>query len=453
MTSRKTAYFGVLDSVNFSADLPDDDLAHRTLHATGAVMLQMILGGVNPVLSQTQAFDCAMFTGGLARMDRGSIAMMELVRSGQIQVRILDSAALLDDPADGRRFTLINAFRSALLQRDFRFSSWPELGGDMTLRAAIAEQLDRDPFGVDAVADGPLLHRLLGLIEFDRALRDSPVSERASVTSGASLADRVLGALANIRRNTAGGDTEVLTRLETRAAAGGDGRPFTRRSSWYALLDEYEEVASDAGDPSRLAQLGMVRGLVNAKYNGIVAESLNADGLDVEFADFKTAGIVAQAGVENLVGARATQVLEESEIEAWLTWSELPGILSDMRNLTAPQNRFRHLVSRYREHDIRRRADAIAKNQIWAHVGAVTVNATGTVVGGIVGLALGGDLVGTSIGSVVGTLGGVYANHMLDTQKQRGLRKAELRAQKEFDQLFTPVLGRGSIAYRIDHDA
>ncbi|MQM26378.1 hypothetical protein [Glycomyces albidus] len=451
MTSGSTAYFGVLDTVNFQPDLPELELANRTLNATGAVMLHMILGGVHPVLSQSQAFDSAPLVSTLARMDEDSLAMIGLARRGSIQVRILDSPGLADDPADGQRFTLLNAFRSALLQPEFRFSSWPELGADMALRRAVAEQLDRDPERVGAIAEHDLLHRLLGLIEFDQALRDSPVSERATIANGADLADQVLGAVSSIRRTSGGADTDMLTLLQARVQEARDPARFRRRSAWYALLDEYEDAASQ--DASAAGQLELVRGLVNAKYNGIVAASLGADGLDVEIPDFRAAQIVARAGTEHLVGARSAQVLDHSDVGAWLTWSELQRTLTLMQDIRVPQSRYRFLVGKYREYDVGRRMRSQPGGQIWAHVRAAPINALGAAVGGIVGLAIGNDAVGTVVGSLIGTAGGVYANVVLDKFKERALGKAALKAQRESDQVFTPVLGRGSIAYRIDDES
>ena len=85
-------------------------------------MLDLLVGNTCPVLSQTQAFDNALLLNLLARHDADSKAFLTLVGMGWIQTRIHESETLLE-AADGQRFTLRNAFLSALENRSFVFSS------------------------------------------------------------------------------------------------------------------------------------------------------------------------------------------------------------------------------------------------------------------------------------------------------------------------------------------
>jgi len=442
VTTARTAYFSALDTVHFRADVPATLRDERMVGATGTVMLQMLLGGVTPLLSQTQAFDSAAIVNALARFGEDLPTLLKLARTGRVRVPILDGPLLRDDPADGHRLTLLNAFVSALQRPDFIFSAWPELAADPGLRAAVAEQLDRDPADVERITSGTLYHRLSGLIEFDRALRDSgPISARPP--AGPGLCERVLTTLGHRRGSLSRQEDATLSDLETRVRSGADAALFERRSAWYALLDGH----ADAERPIAIA-----RAVVDACYNQMVAASLGADGLSLEIPDLAAARAVADTDPAYRLDAQAAQLVDDPAFGEWLTWARLDETLATMEQLTLPQSRFRHLVERYREHAVPVQAERNSGNQIWAHVSAAPANLAGAVIGGIVGLSLGGAP-GALLGGVAGALGGVYANYSLDRRKTRELARAEAKARREFDGRFAPVLNGGSLAYRVDHDA
>lgn len=443
----KTAYFSALDTVHFRNEIPTSVRDRRMVGATGAVMLQMLLADVTPVLSQTQAFDGAVIVNTLARFDDKGATLVKMARSGRLRVPVLDGPLLCPDPSDGERFTLLNAFVSALRRTDFVFAAWPEFTGAPDLRATIAEQLDRRPEQVEQIADGSLRDKLCGLVELDRALRTAPRSPLARFSAGPGLCSRTLAGIQQARR-VQPASTAFLTRLEARVRTADDADLYDRRSAWYALFQEYEEVfGAEAGSAVAIA-----RGVVDAVYNQLVAVSLGADGIEMEIPDFETAEIVARSGIECRLGARAIQLVSEPSFNAWLTWSRLTDTMTKMEHLTLPQSRFRYLVGRYREHDVARRAERISGGQVWAHIAAAPTNVAGAMTGGVVGMVLGGDT-GALLGGMIGSLSGVYANYILDRRKTRELSRAENRARREFDGRFAPVLSGGSLAYRVDHDA
>ncbi|MGH3546464.1 MAG: hypothetical protein ACRDPW_11165 [Mycobacteriales bacterium] len=267
-------YYSALDTVYFAHGTPAEVYAARAVSATGILMLDMLVGGATPLLSQTQAFDNALLLEQLSTPSPDSRALLRLVRNNRIHVRILDTTGLRERTDHAERFTLRNAFCSALTQPEFHLSAWPELR-DQQLRAHVLRCLDHAPADIGKLPEQDLAARLEGLIELDLSLRQSSAIERTPPVAGPDLSNRIrtgLMALAIGNPTTLGVTEALMTDPRLDVSASGN-----RRSAWYTLLTEM--TAGGLEDDSDLAYIERdVRGIVDGAYNSVVADSLGATG-------------------------------------------------------------------------------------------------------------------------------------------------------------------------------
>ncbi|GAA2583537.1 hypothetical protein GCM10010435_71630 [Winogradskya consettensis] len=424
----RSAYFGALDPVGFAPAATQVD--RRIVEAAGVLMIHMLAGGVTPVLSPAQAFDGPLVLGAVQRYDDETLAVLGLLRRGAIQVRIVDNPLLRDtaDPAD--RFSLLNAFGSALLRDDFEFSSWPELHEHPELRRELAVQLARDVPGVDGIADGPLRQRLAALVEIDRALRDAGLPMRVTAPPGDGLAARVRAGLETLPEDPVVG--ELLTRVRS------DPSSLRTRSQWRSLIRTLE-----AG-PEAVAKLN---GLVNISYNGLVRATLGAEGLNTDAPDYETAILAAKNGMGLALSAKTAELVDDRALSGWLTWQEVRRLRDELLEITSSDGRIRYLISRHAEHTLEIARATNTGTSMWAHVKAAPLNIGGSLLGGGVGV-LTGDPALVLAGAGAGAALASVANYLTDVFREReAVRHAAARAGELSDR-WSPSLVSDTMDYR-----
>jgi hypothetical protein len=363
-------------------------------------MLDMLIGGATPLLSQTQAFDNALLLSQLSRPNPDSRALLRLVRSNRLQVRILDAPSLRQRPRHNDRFTLLNAFCSALAQPKFVLSAWPELA-DLELRTHVLNCLDHNPDAVSAISDPQLAARLEGLIEFDASLRQSSAIERTPLMPNLSLRARVEEGLAAMGRHdvSLGRDiTAILGSVENF----GSPLQLDRRSDWYRLLDVYSQRWPEPDDPHAVWVATNVRGVIDGAYNGIVAESLGATGAYTLCPNDEVAEALASTHAEVAGANQLTSLVRDPRRQEWLTWARLADLLPDFDHMANPQRRLGYVLSEHRGFvgttEVDKRAGLALKVAL-PHAAAsimvgIAAGGLGESVGGGFGAALGAGVAG-----------------------------------------------------------
>jgi hypothetical protein len=336
-------FYDDLDTVRFGSGVSAADRKARGITAMGTLMLGLLVGNAAPLLSQAQAFDGELILGLLGQPrdteQRGDrLAILRLARQGYFRVGILDSEALRADPPDGERYTLINAFRSALGGAGFVFSGWPELA-DPELRPELLSCLDHAPDQLGSLAGSDVADRVEGLRELDRNLRQGSGQGALKVVrpvASQGLRERVRADLAD----GASGDPELANAAEWllgEVDADRAGR-FGSRSGWYSLLDQYKRTGG---------AVTTVRDIVDGHYNAIVAESMGAPGISLSCGDEEAACLLAtHYGLSEGTGERAVNLVADPRRAGWLRWTQVPELLETLDDLS-PDRRLDHLV---REH-------------------------------------------------------------------------------------------------------
>jgi len=433
-------YFSVLDTVRFGPEVERSELATRSVSSTGVLLLELLVGGGTVLLSQTQAFDNAMLLEYLAANDAESLALRRLVQSGRIQVRIFDSPALRELPSGGQRFTLLNAFCSAMSQRDFVLSAWPELG-DHGRRLAIVECLDRAPNRLRALCDDDVLAgRIEAVRELDLSLRKSPASERAMPVVGKNLYERVSDDLETLPADE---PTEAaMYWLAGRLAVVDPGR-LRGRSTWYRLLDELAAQHPIFSGPEE-----NLRAIVDGAYNRVVADSLGATGTFTQYPAGEVAAAIAeQAGIDATTDRQLVLLAEDQRRDAWLTWSEAASMIDDLTELPSPWRRLDHLVRRHQEYV--GVTETSTRGQMWLAIAATIPPLIGSVAGAtaeeLVG-ALPGALGGGALGGLV-SISGLLLPSVFPLGKHRWRERHE-RISGERWETTVPTVTTGSASWR-----
>jgi len=334
-----TAFYGDLDPVRFLRDAQDLGVPAATATASGSLMLGLLLGGTVPLLSYNQAFDGQMILrlasdidGKAAREDR--LAFLRLVRDGYVKVGLLEPV-LIDDPPDGQKYTLLNAFRSALARRKTFFSGWPELNGELQeLRPDILDRLDNAPGQMEELVGADVAARLEGLrilsanlrqaqeegLESIRVIRPDPRQQtlearlRVDLQSGRPIGEGI-GPVATWIFDNA-------DRLDIN---------LNLQSEWITWANRY---LSEQGAPAGQG-VASLKDLVNAHFIQIQAESHGAHGLSLACRDSEAERLLAaDMGLSAANGKRLSQLVHDAGQGTWLSWGELPELLDRMALLT-----------------------------------------------------------------------------------------------------------------------
>jgi len=331
-------FYEDLDTVRFAPEVPAPERRAQTVAAIGSMMLGLLVGNTAALLSQTQAFDSQPLLGLLAGQstDAGSkdrLAFLRLARSGWIRVGVVPAKRLRDDPPDGRRRTLLNAFRTALGNPGFRLSAWPELA-DQDLRARLLEGLDRAPDDLDTEVGPALAARAEGLLELDRSLRRGQRNGKRSIIRVGTPAGDALDARVHADLQSAGDGSE-LAAVRRWLSGPTAWDTVNSRSAWYSVAD----TCPVPDGPAALRQL------VDGHYNAIVGESLGAPGLSLTCADDDAALLLARHyGLKAQLGSRMVDLLPTPGLD-WLRWSHIPGLLDELQDVS-PSRRLTDLHSR-----------------------------------------------------------------------------------------------------------
>jgi hypothetical protein len=341
-------FYDDLDTVRFAASLPEKEASLRDLSATGNVMLGLIVDDIAPVLSQSQALDNSLLlTLMAAEGDRVSRddrqAFFELLRAGFVRVGIMDQG-LSDDPPDGERHTLLNAFRTSLKNSQFVLSGWPELR-DQELRLAVLDYLDHDRSQLGTVVDRHLEARVDGLLELDRNLRATPQALKfIPGPAGDPLDARVMSVAGSLE--TDGEPVRKAASVITGHAVR-HNISLKSRSNWYRLIDEH---TADL-DSRHTSAYSALREIVDGSYNMQVSESLRDDGTCLSPKYGNVADDLARRLTPGLTpGMTWAEVLPQGG-DNLLRWSAIPELLREFQVLS-PQARLRELE--------RRRIEAVA---------------------------------------------------------------------------------------------
>ena len=194
----KYVYYDDLDTVRFADSVPAREKPARSVTALGTVMTGLLIGDVAPVLSRAQSCDCepllALTTPVAERAAQDDrLAFLKLVRRGYIEVTLPEGAPAADAP-DGKRYTVLNGFRSWVADRGFVFSGWPELNGNPDLRQEILGSLASPDGRPSADLPDHVAARIDGLRELDGALNQSPAGIRVVRTAAQPLSGRIAAA-------------------------------------------------------------------------------------------------------------------------------------------------------------------------------------------------------------------------------------------------------------------
>jgi hypothetical protein len=336
-------FYDDLDTVRFGSDVPVRERKAREVSATGTLMLGLLVGNAPLLLSQPQGFDNSLILRLAAdHQDRDGRrdwrAFLRLARAGFVRVGILDRS-LRDDSPDGERHTLLNAFRTALGNKAFVFSGWPELN-DPELRPQVLDRLDRAPRRLDGLVGSDVAARVDGLLEFDRNLRQRPETIKIiKPGSGENLKTRVSSILHNGDPDSTGLRAAVqwiIGQAEER------GVELNARSNWYRLADEYHSQGHMGASA--------VKNSVDGHYNAIVGESLDPGGLSITCKDDEAARLLATRYTPDdetgQLRVTLTQALGHGE---WLRWADIPQLLSELSVLDDESQRLSHLEAEYKD--------------------------------------------------------------------------------------------------------
>ncbi len=366
-----TAFYGDLDPLRFIREAHVLGAPAAAATASGSVMLGLLLGGTVPLLSYNQAFDSQMILQlasdvhtRAAREDR--LAFLRLARDGYIKVGLLEPV-LIDEPPDGQKYTLLNAFRSALARRKTFFSGWPELNGEFEdLRPDILDRLDHAPGQMEELVGAEVAARIEGLRIFSANLRQAQQEGRRSIRvirphpQQQSLESRLRGDL--LGDLPIGGDIGPVATWIYDNADRLDIN-LNLQSEWITWANRYLSEHGAAADRGVAALMD----LVNAHFIQIQAESHGAHGLSLACRESEAERLLtADMPRSAESGKRLSQLVHDAGQGRWLSWGQLPELLDQMALLstgdapTTAEARLRYLeadhqdwVGRYAtDHDV-----------------------------------------------------------------------------------------------------
>ncbi|MFG2106434.1 hypothetical protein [Micromonospora chersina] len=357
-------FYSTLDTARFNPKLVSPaQLAQNTVNATGTVMLGLLVGNTKPVLTQSQAFDNAYLLKLLSDNGEDALGFLRLVRNKVIQVRF-HAPPLLDV---ANRFTLTNAFASALMRKEnFILSGWPEINADYALRIELAKCLmgrhPADPSlirDVDGLVDPAVSSRIKGLLNFDRSIQRAGEPTLTVPTVQNRYRDLVIQLMYALRSRRMDADDLVRWLLshaekegsasaagaaETEAASLG-GLDLNARSGWVQLLDIYEKRRPDASEAVTHA-----RSQVDFAHSKVLSESLLSTGGEVDTPTLDDA-LVAADGLQGdeIPVQKLIALSRDPARRDWITWASLPALWEELRDLPAPSDRLEVLIRRHKE--------------------------------------------------------------------------------------------------------
>jgi hypothetical protein len=318
------AYYGVLDSVRFRHTLDPDVRQGNLIAAAGVVMLDVLAGGLVPVLSENQAFDSALLLGQLATADADASALLSLVRAGRLRVRLNPTAAVPRQRGDGPP-TLLDAF-TAKLGTPYDFSAWPELADP-----AVQDDLRADLARPWRLGIASLSQRVAALAELSAAAAEAPLTAIGVPIPGRTLDDQVRGSLALL--------TDIDPAIVARVIEGVAAEPVDKRdkrSTWYRHLKPEGEPTIEA-----------VREVVDLEYNLIVAASFGIDGTYQESPVQEAALAVARTEPGSTTAERLVAMVTPGRDDQWLTWSRVLEMLPEADAYATSERRGERVTALY----------------------------------------------------------------------------------------------------------
>jgi hypothetical protein len=412
-------YYSILDTVNFNPLRPRVELEQLRVSAAGTLMLGILIGNTNAVLTDAQVFDNRLIIDIVSQFDRESEAFLHLVREGRLQARLLQAPSL--EAQSSKRVTFVDTFVAALNRPNFVFSAWPGLE-DPSIRQAIAAAIAGGADPSKEFDDPELIQRITAI----RELSDS--FELASKGSSLGLAPRpvfghrLIRVMENLRLNP---ETQEAADWILRAAAE-QADNLEYRSTWYRIV---ESVPGSALDGTSRATL--LDG-VSSVYNEAVSRRLNCDP-DISFSDLKVVDAATGAGLTGQWGLRVVKLAQDPAVQDVMTWSLVRQILPHLESFTDPQARLSYLINEFSECFGRERLEK--STATWLRVRApqqivAKMAAIGTAEAGlVVSTALGGSHLAQAVGALVGVvtvLGGIPTIRRIMAAREQNMVTREI---------------------------
>jgi hypothetical protein len=345
---RQTDYYSTLDSVRFTDDLTASTIGQNVVSAAGTVMLGLLVGDTRPVLTQSQAFDSAYLLNVVAAGNDATGGFLELVRDGTIQVRFHEPA--LRDAEE--RYTVLNAFASALEQPRFILSGWPEINADHALRSELARAVQRikdHRLLLNEVRDtaGPdVAGKMNGLLRLSRAVQEAGTPSLTTPAEPGTYRAAVIGLITYLRARRP--DTEDLVRwlLERAAEPDDAGVDLDTRSGWRQLLRIYL-----GRHPAEVAQVASVERRCDYAMHHLIGTSLRWTGQEVDLQRPDDASESAGGFRDDDVPVnRLVHLSRDSDRAEWLTWDMVPGLWRQLQAADlSPAERLERLVQRHKD--------------------------------------------------------------------------------------------------------
>ncbi|GGX60625.1 hypothetical protein GCM10010324_01540 [Streptomyces hiroshimensis] len=393
-----TNYYGVLDTVRFTGELPEATLNQREFGALGVMMLDMLISNAHPILSQSQAFDNSALLAQLAACDKQSDALRKLFWDGRILVKFHPPS--LRTPAPGNeRCTILNAFCSTIDKPYSILSAWPEITNNYELRRHIIDCLDGHQEGILNIGDTSLENRLEGLCELDRVVQHQPLQITEPVAW--SLYDRVRDRLFSLIGQEEATDALIDCLLNRSTSMENSNRD--QRAAWYRLVRDYESGHPDT-DSYRASR--NATDVIDGVYNSRVAESLRASGVFLNCADRGVAQDIADSLPYNSsVGASFVSLSADRRLSDWLTWSYLSDTLPHL-DVMSPSRRMHRALDEHKNCIGLSTVDGKIFLCINANLHALSVRS---------GAAVSAGAMGALVASTIGPLGSAIASGALAT--------------------------------------
>jgi hypothetical protein len=324
----RESFYDDADQVRFGPLVSANEYAAYGVAAMSMFKLGMMIGDVAPILSLPQVFDNPLVLNllapadGMTASERSTFqaerkAFLSLVSDGWVRLGVR---------GEPHETPLSTAFFRALGNDDFILSGWPELQTDIKLRHAVHDCLSKEPQKLDSLVSATTYDQYQGLLDLEHNLMAGYRRQMGSIkfvpsTSSTgkvvSLHESIKGAAANEPH-----EVQDLARwVESRAnklREAGDIRAgnLENRSTWYTLINQCD-LESCTPTEQRAAL-----DIVNAEYNTIVAESLNAAGKSITCRETDTAQRLALAwNIAEGVSARVVELIPYDREKDWLTWS------------------------------------------------------------------------------------------------------------------------------------
>jgi hypothetical protein len=255
------------------------------------------------------------------------VALLQLVRDGRIQVRLLPRPIPRQRDPEHHTPTLLSAFSLALEQTDYILSAWPELT-EPEARVEVLAKLDRPSL----IRDSSIARRLAGLLDLNAALGEPA---QLAVSPRDNLGDQIQETLARLAEKSSETDAlpELLAQASSLALV-----DRSRRSVWYRLIAERWPQYEGYG--------AVVRDIVDGHYNAVVGQSLRATGVYGECDTRLGARALAGRGSGGAVHERHVDMVTDLSGARYLTWDTTRDLLGQI-SVLSPERRLEFLQSNF----------------------------------------------------------------------------------------------------------